>query len=104
MPANLFLPQLQTLAAEQSPTMLELIRRKIEGGCEEDATDQSYLRSAFTVISAHYITAIDTGDITFASDSEKSQFFWLLQLLIDYATGGKMADLLPASAEAEIIK
>ncbi|OAI25074.1 hypothetical protein A1355_20095 [Methylomonas koyamae] len=100
----MFLPQLQTLAAEQSPTMLELIRRKIEGGSEEDATDPQYLRNAFAVISAHYITAIDAGDIKFADESEKSQFLWLLQLLIDYTTAGKMADLLPASAEAESAK
>ncbi|WGS85013.1 hypothetical protein [Methylomonas sp. UP202] len=81
--------------------MLELIRRKIEGGSDEDATDPEYLRNAFAVISAHYIAAIDAGDIKFADESERSQFFWLLQLLIDYATARKMADLLPTSAEAE---
>lgn len=104
MPANLFLPRLEKLATDQSPTMLELIRRKINSQPEEDATDPQYLRNAFAVISAHYITAIDASDIKFADESEKSQFLWLLQLLIDYAAGGKIADLLPASAVAESAK
>lgn len=104
MPANIFFQQLQQLASQQSPTLLELIRRKIEGEPVETATDPDYLKNAFIVISAHYISAIDAGDIKFANESEKSQFFWLLQLLIDYSTAGKMADLLPTSAEAESAK
>ncbi|AMK75382.1 MULTISPECIES: hypothetical protein [Methylomonas] len=100
MQANMFLPKLQQLAAHQSPTLLELIQRKIDGGNEEDATDPRYLRGAFAVIAEHYISAIDQGDIKFSTDSEGSQFLWLLQLLIDYATDGKMQELLPSTPKS----
>lgn len=93
MPANIFLSRLQELAAQQSPTLLELVRRKEVSGNDEDATDPRYLRGAFAVIAEYYITGIDKGDIKFATDDEKGQFMWLLQLLVDYATDGRVADL-----------
>lgn len=48
------------------------------------------------MISAHYIAAIDDRDIKFSNESEKGQFMWLLQLLVDYAASGKMEDLFPS--------
>lgn len=94
MLTNMFLPKLQELAAQQSPALREIIQLKSDSDPEEDATDPQYLRSAFTILSCQYITAIDQGDINFANNSERMTFIWLLQLLVDYATAGKMEDLL----------
>lgn len=80
---------------------LELLKRKKLSDRLETATDPDYLRGAFTVISEHYITDIDQGNITFANDSEKGQFMWLLQLLVDYATYSGMDDLIPSQSLQE---
>lgn len=95
MLTDLFLPKLQDLAAQQSPTMLELLERKRRSDSVETATDPEYLRGAFAVIAEHYISAIDQGYLKFADDYERNEFMWLLQLLVDYATDGKMEDLFP---------
>lgn len=91
---NLFLPKLQTLAEQQSPTLLELIRMKSMRGTE-NALDPDYLRGAFAIIAEYYISGIDKGHIRFGDEYEKNEFFWMLRLIVDYTTGGKMEDLLP---------
>ena len=90
----MFLSKLQALAEQQSPTLQELIHRTSIGDGTENAMDPDYLRGAFAVISEYYISGIDHGDIQFKDNYERGEFLWMLQLLVDYATGGKMEDLL----------
>lgn len=103
MITNIFLPKLKALADQQSPTMLEILARKIESDPIENATDPDYLCGAFAVISERYISAIDQGHLRFGDEYEKNEFLWLLQLLVDYATNGKMEDLLPITPAVKAI-
>lgn len=98
---NLFLPKLKALADQQSPTMLELLERKNQSDKLENAADPDYLRGAFAVIAEHYISAIDQGHFKFGDDYEKNEFLWLLQLLVDYAAGGKMEDFFSISSSVK---
>jgi hypothetical protein len=98
MRPNIFLPKLQKLAEQQSPTLLEILQRKtLADDGIEDITDPDYLRNACAVLAEVFILGIDKGNITFDSESSRMNFFWLLQLLTDIAAGGKMEDLFPAS-------
>lgn len=91
---NTFLPKLQHLGAQQSPTLQKLVELKRLGDSAENVMNLDYLRGAFAVLGEYYIVGIDQGQIVFGSDGEERQFMWMLQMLVDFATGGKMEDLI----------
>lgn len=98
MTQNIFLPKLQKLAEQQSPTLLEILHRKSLADDDiEDVNDPDYLRNACAVLAETFIIGIDQSDITFDSESSRMNFLWLLQLLTDIAAGGNMADLFANS-------
>jgi hypothetical protein len=99
MTQNIFLPKLLKLAEQQSPTLLEILHRKSLDDGIEDVNDPFYLRNACTILAETYIISIDKGDTTFASESTRNNFLWLLQLLTDIAAGGNMEDLFKTTKQ-----
>lgn len=94
MSQNIFLTNLQKLAKQQSPTLLDILHIKsLDCDDFENVNDPDYLQKACAVLSEEFITAIGHGEITFGSQLSRLNFFWLLQLLTDIAAGGKMEDL-----------
>jgi hypothetical protein len=59
----------------------------------EDVNNPDYLQKSCTLLAEGFVKAIDKGNMTFASESSRMNFIWLLQLLTDIAAGGKMEDL-----------
>jgi hypothetical protein len=91
---NLFIKELSTLAKNQSPTFLK-IREMKAADIEniENVKDPTYLANACAVLAADFIRGIDNEEITFKSNSDRMQFYWLIQLLVDVAVDGQLEQL-----------
>jgi hypothetical protein len=91
---NHFINELSVLAQNQSPTLLK-IREMKAADIEniENVKDPIYLANACAVLATDFIQGIDQGDISFSSDSDRMQIYWLIQILVDIALDGQLEQL-----------
>ncbi len=91
---HLFINDLIMLAKNQSPTLQKI--REIKAAAPDDSEnvkDPIYLANACAALAAYLIRGIDHEYISFGSDSERMQYYWLIQILVDVAVDGQLEQL-----------
>lgn len=102
---NPFIAELKKLAEQQSPTLMKIKHIKsLDTDGFENVNDPDYLMNSCALLAAEYIRAIDGEAMSFASDSGRMQFLWLLQILTDIAAGGNMESLFKRKITLKLVR